>query len=362
MTFIEHWVDILGFLLVASGIGWLFHFLQKEGRSAERPISEKPALFLEFTGKQMFVRPQRSKLMPISRQNGETPFPDRKPSQAAPLIERLREDLVLIKMLYLATARDCLRALRLYLQRWRIGMKGAGRQMKVTNARLVTDGRARLAGIMRTFLDGDRGIRPNRRVPHRAVTGFQRVFDDMRSKLDIQGHRLDRAIQTQWKKCQVVTERWADALPPKSHLTWVRTKKLWNNLAGRVPVQIWWPKAKSVLTQSRDRLMAGYRTLQGAARGYIRRLEANTPGEEKSPMPARATGHTQPMVIGLTSSGTLKLRSRLEDEGVPQYEHAISELKGSRAVSNVTVRFVGTAQRHSRESAENKKAERMMKP
>jgi hypothetical protein len=68
------------------------------------------------------------------------------------------------------------------------------------------------------------------------------------------------------------------------------------------------------------------------------------------------------MVIGLTSSGTLKLRSRLEDEGVPQYEHAISELKGSRAVSNVTVRFVGTAQRHSRESAENKKAERMMKP
>jgi hypothetical protein len=186
----------------------------------------------------------------------------------------------------------------------------------------------------------------------------------VRVKLDIGGHQLDRAIHTQWKKCQSVTERWADALPPKSHLARVCTKKFWNNLAGRVPVQIWWRKANSVLTQSRDRLLAGYRTLQGSARGYSRRLgEANPPDEERATLPVRATGQPHSMVIGLTSSGTLRLRSRLEDEGVPQYKQGISEPKGSRGVSGVTVRFIGTAQRHpSRESAENKKAERMVKP
>src|SRR6185369_16552518 len=102
MIFIEHWMDILSLLMVGGGIVWLFHFLQDEGRNAERPVSEKPALFLEFTGKQMFVRPQRSKLVSKERKNGETAVPTVEPPKAVPVIERLGEGLLLLKMLYLA--------------------------------------------------------------------------------------------------------------------------------------------------------------------------------------------------------------------------------------------------------------------
>jgi hypothetical protein len=212
-------------------------------------------------------------------------------------------------------------------------------------------------------MDGDLGIRPNRRARQRTIAGFQRIFNDLRLNLDIQGHRLDRAVQTQWKKCATVTNRLADALLTKSHQARVCTKEQWSHLIGRVPVQIWWRKAKSEVTQHRHRVMADYRTLQQAAHGSIRRLwQATMPGEEKPSAPARAASSPHPIVLGLTSSGTLKLRSRLEDEGVYPSGQAISEPRGTRSVSNVTVRFIGTPQRHTRESAESKKAERMVKP
>src|SRR6185503_11403073 len=134
--------------------------------------------------------------------------------------------------------------------------------------------------------------------------------DDARLNLDIQGHRLDRVIHEQWKKCQAVTERWADEIPKRSQLVRGGTQKLWNNLAGRVPVQIWLRNAKSVLTHCQDRLMASYRELQGTARSR----------EERSTLQVRAGGNNDRIVVGLTSAGTLRLRSRLEDEVVPQYE------------------------------------------
>ena len=87
------------------------------------------------------------------------------------------------------------------------------------------------------------------------------------------------------------------------------------------------------------------------------------PERENGALQVRAASAADPIVIGLTSSGTLKLSSRLEDEAVSGYAQAINEsTKGSRAVDRVSVRFVGTPPRHFRESTENKQPEQMVKP
>jgi hypothetical protein len=135
-------------------------------------------------------------------------------------------------------------------------------------------------------------------------------------------------------------------------------RKLWNNLSGRQGIQGRWRKVESAVAEHRQQVMARYWGLQRAVRGHIRGLrEADMPERENGAQPVRAASAADSVVIGLTSSGTLKLRSRLEDAQV------INETtKGSRAVNRVSVRFVGTEPRHFRASTENKQPERMLNP
>jgi hypothetical protein len=168
----------------------------------------------------------------------------------------------------------------------------------------------------------------------------------------------------QWQNCKAMTGRLMDDPSAQSRSAIIRVRKLWNNLAGRPGIQSWWRKVESAVAQHRQHVMARYWGLQRAARGHIRSLrEADMPERENGALPVRAASAADPIVIGLTSSGTLKLRNRLEDETDSGYAQAINEtIKGSKAVNRVSVRFVGTAPRHFRESTENKQPEHMVKP
>jgi hypothetical protein len=363
MSFIEHWRDILSFIVVGGGIGWFFYFLRNEHRTAHRPLSEKPALFLEFTGKQMFVHRRRSKLLRFSREESDT-LPPAEPPTTAPVMERLRENLVLLKVLYLTTARDCGRALRVYSTRGRIRMVSSGRHIAAAAVRVVSGIRGRLAVIARARWAGHRPNRRSRRRSGRASTTVQHAISDFRWHLDIESYRLTRAVQMQWQNCKAMTGRLMDVLSAQAQSAIIRVRKLWNDLAGRQGIPSWWRKVESAVAQHQQHVMARYWGLQRAARGHIRGLrEADMPERENGARPVRATSAADPIVIGLTSSGTLKLRNRLEDEGVSGYAQAINETtKGSRADNKVSVRFVGTAPRHLRESTENKQPERMVNP
>ena len=363
MIFIEHGLDILSFIVVVGGIGWFFYFLRNAHRTAHRPLSEKPALFLEFTGKQMLVRRRRSKLLRFSCEESDMPFPALERPTTASVMERFRENLVLLKVLYLTTARDCGRALRAYSTRGRIRMVRSGRHMAAAGVRVVSGIRVRLAVIARARWAGPR---PNRRSRHPSAraTTFQRAMADFRWDLDIQSYRLTRAVQMHWQNCKAMTERLMDGPSAQSQSAIIRVRKLWNNLAGRLGIPSWWRKVESAVAQHRQHVMARYWGLQRAARGHIRGLrEADMPERENGALQVRAASAADPIVIGLTSSGTLKLSSRLEDEAVSGYAQAINEsTKGSRPVDRVSVRFVGTSPRHFRESTENKQPERMLNP
>ena len=58
MIGIERWLDVLTVLVIAGTIGTVFYSMSKRGIRT-RSLSEKPALFLEFTGKQVSVHDQR---------------------------------------------------------------------------------------------------------------------------------------------------------------------------------------------------------------------------------------------------------------------------------------------------------------
>jgi hypothetical protein len=363
MTFMEHWLDILSLIVVGGGIGWVFYFLRSAHRTAHRPLSEKPALFLEFTGKQMLVRRRRSKILRFSREESDT-HPSGEPLKTASVMERVRENLVLLKVLYLTTARDCGRALRAYSTRGQILMARSGRHMAAAGVRVVSVIRVSLAVIARA-----RGAshRPNRRSRHRsakASTTVQRAMAGFRWDLDIQSYRLTRAVQMQWQNCKAMTDRWMNVSSTQSQSAIIRVTQLWNNLAGRQEIQSWWRKVDSAVTQHRQHIMARYWDLQRAARGHIRGLRgADMSERENGALPVRASSAADSIVIGLTSSGTLKLRNRLEDEGASGYAQTIKETtKGSRAVNRVSVRFVGTAPRHSRESTDKQMPGRMANP
>jgi hypothetical protein len=354
MIFIEHWRDILSFIVIGGGIGWLFYFLRNAHRTAHRPLSEKPALFLEFTGKQMLVRRRRSKLLRFSREESDI-LPLGELPTTAPVVDRLRENLVLLKVLYLTTARDCGRALRVYSTRGRIRMVSSGRHMAAAGLRVVSGIRVCLAVIARTRWAGHRANRRSRHLSARASNTFQNAMADFRWHLDIESYRLTRAVQMQWQNCKAITERWMDVRSAQSQSAIIRVMKLWNDLAGQ-GIQSRWRKVESAVAQHRQHVMARYWGLQRAGRGQGLR-EAPMPERETGAQPVRAASAADPVVIGLTSSGTLKLRSRLEDAQV------INETtKGSRAVNRVSVRFVGTDPRHFRAPTENKQHERMANP
>jgi hypothetical protein len=230
--------------------------------------------------------------------------------------------------------------------------------MAAAGVRVVSGIRARLAVIARMRWAGHRANRRSRHLSARASTTFQNAMADFRWHLDIESYRLTRVVQLQWQNCKAMTERLMDVPSARSRSAIIRVRKLWNNLSGRQGIEGRWRKVESAVAEHRQQVMARYWGLQRAVRGHTLGLrEANIPGRENGAQPVRTASAVDPVVIGLTSSGTLKLRSRLEDAQV------INETtKGPRAVNRVSVRFVGTAPRHFRESTENNQPERMMNP
>lgn len=213
MIFIERWLDILSILVISGTIGGFFYFLGKR-RSAHRLLSEKPATFLEFTGKQIIVRQQKSKLFPLTGEEREASFGAAETPKSDLLIDRVREGLVLLRTGCLGAARCFLRARREYPERWRFLMTAASRETVVLHQRVAAAIRARLGSSIRT-----RHIGTGRLLSHhsdRALTDrIRQAGAHLRWNLDVHGYRVALAIETLWRKLKALPERLAKA--PSQH-------------------------------------------------------------------------------------------------------------------------------------------------
>ena len=72
MIFMERWLDLLSIVVIGGTVGGFLYYWRDP--SAHRLLSEQPATFLEFTGKQIIVRRQKSKLVPLTGEEREASF------------------------------------------------------------------------------------------------------------------------------------------------------------------------------------------------------------------------------------------------------------------------------------------------
>ena len=212
MIFIERWLDILSILVIGGTIG-AFYFLGKR-RRAHRLLSEKPATYLEFTGKQIIVRQQKSKLVPLTGEEREASFGTAETPTTDPFIDRVREDLALLRTGCLGAARNFLRARREYPERWRFLMTAASREAVVLHPRLAAAIRARLGRSIRRRHVGTGGLLSHH--SGRALTDrIRQAGAHWRWNLDVHGYRVALALEMLWRKLKALPERLANA--PSRH-------------------------------------------------------------------------------------------------------------------------------------------------
>jgi hypothetical protein len=379
MILIERWVDILSILVIGAGIVGLLYLIRSRPRTTQRLLSEKPALFLEFTGKQMFVRQRRSKLLPSFREANL--FDAVEPQATIPLIERIKDDFAVVSKECRDAIRDSLKRLRQYGEQCRVRISAVKKQSTASRARvarairtrLTRAGRAtgairaHLTGPIRAHLTGARRKSSSRHAG-RAVNRFQEVLMDLRVSLDFHGYRLVRTAQTKWRRIRTVAQRFAYSQTTYKYpgLVSIKSsiKRIWRTVYHRLRIQVWPQKDVGVLLgRYRHDLMAGYGTLQEIARTHVRRLRNHERyNGKKYPTPARTAAETDPLTIGLTSAGTLKLKNRLEDDGASSSEQVMGgPRKASHVPTPVSVRFVGPTPRTYKDSPQTKSAEQMVK-
>jgi hypothetical protein len=404
MIGIERWLDVLSILVIAGIIGALLYSMTKRGVRM-RSLSEKPALFLEFTGKQVSVRRRKSKILPSDREQAEAHnIGVRSPATDSRVI-RISRTLTEFKDACLATRHDSLRVLRECSQRGRILMTATGRQTSVIASRVVVALRARLdvakrprvedltkrcftGGVqerlteIRKHLAGARinrlrSLRMKLRTGHflnHPVKRLRQGTTDVLLYLDYRWYRVERSLQSQSRQFKAVTSRLARIPFKDLHVVRVLMLKTQDGFAAQERVQTWLRQASSVILQRQQDLVVRCRRFQNAVRDYTRRLSGS-----ENPEPARSESlkstksaspgsvdwnAAEPVLLSLTSSGTLKLKTRVEDEstsigcksGVP----TSASSKGAPSLSQVSVRYVG-AQRRYGDPAESRQSKQAVK-
>ena len=403
---IERWLDVLSILVIAGIIGALLYSMRQRGVRT-RSLSEKPALFLEFTGKQVSVRRKKSKILPSDREQAEAHnITVESPATGSGLI-RIGRTLAGFKDACLATRRDSLRVLRECWQRGRIVMTATGRQtgrrtsviasrvVVAMRAQLDVANRAHVAGLTKRVSDGVQerftGIRNRltgvridrlgrfRRELHpghslqQAVRRLRHGATDVLLYLDYRWYRVERSLKSQSQEFRAATSRLAKTPFKELHVVRVLMVKTQNGFAAQERVQRWLREARSVMLQHRQHLAARCRAFQGAARDHIHRLSETANTEPAKPEPVKplrpasaglGEQNGEPVVLSLTSSGTLKLKNRLEDERTsiaPNSAVAMSApSKSAPKLSEVSVRYVG-AQRRYGDPAENRQSKQAFK-
>jgi hypothetical protein len=390
MIGVERWLDVLSLLVIVGIIGAVLSSMRRRGVRT-RSLSEKPALFLEFTGKQVSVRRKRSRILPSYREQAD--------ARTTPTIAGFKDA-------FLKTRHDSIRVLS---EGWKRGLfliTTTGRQTRVTAARafvalrtrLDVANRARDAGVLYRSVSG--GVRERltsirqrlagassprlealRRQVRTAPSWQQTVkrvrqgTTDVLLYIDYGWYRLERSVRAQSQQFKAVKSRFAKT--PFKELPMVRVllMKRPNTFAAQARLQSWLGRASSVMLQHKKDLATGCRALQAAARAHVRRLSETKKQQPTRPQrikPAkpisRGAGEftpTEPVVLSLTSSGTLKLKSRLEDERTTIAQKSAPGMsapsKGASSLSQVSVRYVGALQRRYGDPAESKQAKQVVK-
>ncbi len=392
MIEIERWLDVLSIAVIVGIVGVLLNSMRQR-RVSTRSLSEKPALFLEFTGKQVSVRRKKSKILPSEREQAEA----RNMSVGSTLAG--------FKGACLATRRDSLRIWRETLQRSSSLMTATARQTSVTAARVVVALRAslevanrvRVGSLLKRGLSGVQerltwtpqrfawariarlgGLRRELRIGHsceQAVKRLRQGATDVLLYVDYRWYRLERSLQSQRQQFAAVTSRLAKTPFKELHVVRVLMMNTQNGFAAQERVQNRLREANSVILQRWQDLAAGCRALQDAARGYIRRLSETENPEPAEPESVKSPGASssgfgelsaaEPVVLSLTSAGTLKLKSRLEDERTSMAPRSAGSMsaasKGAPALGQVSVRYVGALQRRYGDPGESRQSKQAIK-
>jgi hypothetical protein len=404
MIGIERWLDVLSILVIAGIIGVFFFSMRKSG-VRRRALSEKPALFLEFTGKQVSVRRQKSKILPSYREQTEARSLEVESPVAESILIRINRTLAGFEDTCLATTHDSLKVLGERAKRLRILMMETGRRTRVTAGRVLValrtrfdaSNRARVAGLLKRIFSsgvqerltgigqrvaGDRIARlSDLRRQLRSGHSWEQVMRRLRQSatdvllyVDYRWYRLERSFQSRNKRFKAITSRLAKT-PFKEHKVVRVLMKTRNDFTVPERLQTWVRETRSVILQRRQDLAAGSRRLQDGARAYIRRLSDNERPDSaqreslESPRPV-TSGFSErlaaePVALSLTSSGTLRLKSRLEDERTVLATKSAGSMtaaaKGAPLLSQVSVRYVGAPPRRYGDPAESRQSKQAAK-
>jgi len=198
MIFIERWLDLLSIVVIGGTVAGFFYYWSKR-LSAHRLLSEKPATFLEFTGKQIIVHRQKSKLVPLTGREQAAAFCPVETPKSDLLSEKVREELAHLRTGCLAAGRSLLRARRKYPERWQSLMRAASREAVVLRRRLASAIPARLRRSIRTPHIGRRRVQFLNRI-RQAAAHLQWNFD-------VYGYRGATALQMLSRKLKPLPER-----------------------------------------------------------------------------------------------------------------------------------------------------------